>query len=43
LLNPQHLILFEDTHNLLKNKWVMQLLQALADAMNNGWKNLVSK
>ncbi|KAJ7859823.1 hypothetical protein B0H14DRAFT_3446455 [Mycena olivaceomarginata] len=31
-----------DTQNLLKNKWVMQLFQALADAMDKKWTNLTT-
>ncbi|KAJ7343714.1 hypothetical protein DFH08DRAFT_1008689 [Mycena albidolilacea] len=39
-LNPQRLILFEDTTQNLETKGVMQLFQALADAMDKKWTNL---
>ncbi|KAJ7441528.1 hypothetical protein B0H11DRAFT_1882404 [Mycena galericulata] len=42
LLNPTRLILFEEQKNLLKNKSVVQLFQALVKALNNNWTNLTT-
>ncbi|KAJ7437234.1 hypothetical protein B0H11DRAFT_2108241 [Mycena galericulata] len=42
LINPTRLILFEDEHNLLKNKSIVQLFQALVKAMNKNWTNLTT-